>query len=169
VSMLAGYRESLAGPRQEARPIVSRTAGQVESTLREVQAGVARQTGACSAELEVDNPKGASGRVSQRRGSSPGVAIDPRRPMRPTHRAVMCLLSRYPSTLIAWCCLEATVGFEPTHRGFAEPGSRVYDPCSPLAGFRTRVSAFRAAWRLRAARPSEGPAFPVWGSVQWGG
>jgi hypothetical protein len=58
---------------------------------------------------------------------------------------------------------------EPAHRGFAEPGGGDSDPCSPLAGSRMRVSAFRAAWRLRAVRPSEGPAFPVQGSVQWGG
>jgi hypothetical protein len=24
-------------------------------------------------------------------------------------------------TTVAWCCLEATVGFEPTHEGFADP------------------------------------------------
>jgi len=42
---------------------------------------------------------------------------------------------------------EATVGFEPTHRGFAGPDSGDLDPCSPFAGFRVRVLVFRAAWR----------------------
>jgi len=64
---------------------------------------------------------------------------------------------------------QATLRFEPTHGGFAEPSSGDSDPCSPFAGFRIRVSVFRAAWRLRAIRPSGGPAFPVGCSVREGG
>jgi len=59
--MLTGDRESLAGPRQEARPIALRTAGYVESKSRDIQAGVARQTGAYSFGLAVDNPECVSG------------------------------------------------------------------------------------------------------------
>src|SRR3990172_8201171 len=44
---------------------------------------------------------------------------------------------------------EATVGFEPTHGGFAGPDCGDSDPCSPLAGFRVRVCVFSGAWHAQ--------------------
>jgi hypothetical protein len=52
---------------------------------------------------------------------------------------------------------EATVGFDPTHRGFAGPGSGDSDPWSPFASFRIRVSRFWAAWRTHTLDRLLGP------------
>ena len=48
---------------------------------------------------------------------------------------------------VVWCWLEATVGLEPTHEGFAGPGPGDSDPHTPLAGFRVRVLVFEYAWQ----------------------
>ena len=46
---------------------------------------------------------------------------------------------------------------EPTHGGFAGPDCGDSAPCSPLAGFRVRVSVFSDAWRTQTLDRLLGP------------